>query len=224
MPPPDILPALLVQRRHQIRAGRTRRIVVLLVSFTGVSLSALGLYASATLWGAGLRPSTLTLIVLAYGLLAFGAVLIAAVVWPLRARCRIVPYFAREMGPYPSTMSMAFTHGHELYRHSAALERAACAMGVTPLSAFGFGDDLYAQRVHWSAAADGLQTVTTLHGAAMADTATPRGLVDDLDALASALRAAAEQGVDFALLLRVGGGDLQSAAVFEPRARVGRFW
>jgi hypothetical protein len=224
MPAPEVLPALLEQRRHQIRAGRARRIAVLLVALVGVSLSALGLYASAALWGTGLRPSTLTLIVLAYGLLAFGAVLVAVLAWPLGARCRIVPYFAREIGRYPGTTSMAFARGHELYRQSAALDRLARALGVTPLSAFGFGDDLYGQPVRWSAAAEGLRTVTALRGAMAANAAAPRGVADDLDALASPLRVAAEHGVEFALLLRVGGGDLQSAAVFEPRARVGRFW
>src|SRR5438876_5038520 len=46
----------------------------------------------------------------------------------------------------------------------------------------------------------------------------------DLDALASVLRIAVAQGVGFALLLRLGGGDAQSAGVFEARSRVGRFW
>jgi hypothetical protein len=216
----DLLPALLEQRRHQVRAGRARRIAVLLVALLGAGLSAFGLHAAASLWGRGLRPSTLALIALAYGLLAFGGVLVAALVWPLRARCRIVPYFARAMGPYPGETSAAFARGHDFYRQSAALDRLARTLGVTPLSAFGFGDDLYAQPVRWAPASDGLRTVTTLREAVAADT----GLARDLDALASVLRVAADRGVEFALLLRVGGGDLQSAAIFEPRARIGRFW
>ncbi|HZF04383.1 MAG TPA: hypothetical protein VE932_08645 [Patescibacteria group bacterium] len=220
MPPPDVLPALREQRRHQVRAGRARRITVLLVAFVGVSLSALGLHASAALWGEGLRPSTLRLLVLAYGFLAFGGVLAAALVWPFFARCRIVPYFAREMGSYPCETSAAFARGHELYRQSAALDGLTRTLGVTPLSAFGFGDDLYGQPIRWSPAADGLRTVTAVRDAVSADS----GVTRDLDTLASVLRVAADRGVGFALLLRVGGGDVQSAAVFEPRVRRGRFW
>ena len=199
---------------------RARRIVVLLVTLVGVGLAALGVHAAVTLWGEGVRPSTLTLIVLAYGLLAFGGVLVALLLWPRAARCRIVPYFARELGAYPGPSSAAFGHGHALYRESAALERLAGALGVRPLSAFGFGDDLYGQPVRWSPASDGLRTAGALRG----DPSLGPGVAGDLDALTAALRVAAEQGVEFALLLRVGGGDLQSAAVFEPRQRVGRFW
>lgn len=220
MRPTDVLPALLEQRRHQARVLRPRRIRVLLVTLVGFGLSALGLYASASLWGEGLRPSTLKLVVLVYGALAFGGVLVAALIWPWRARCRVVPYFAREMGPYPGATSVAFGRGHDLYRKSAELDRIAAALGVAPLSAFGFGDDLYGQAVRWAPAADGLRTVTALR----ADASLAPGVAADLDALASVLRVAAEQGVEFALLLRVGGGDLQSAAVFEPRERIGRFW
>ncbi len=220
MPPREVLPALLAQRRHQIRAGRARRIAVLLVTLVGVGLSGLGLHASAALWGEGLRPSTLSLSVLAYGLLAFGGVLVAALVWPFGARCRVVPYFVRAMGPYPGATSAAFSCGHELYRQSAPLDRLAAALGVTPLSAYGFGDDLYGQPVRWSPASEGLRTIAVLYAAPSLGV----GVVADLDALASVLRIAADSGVDFALVLRVGGGDVQSAAVFEPRARVGRFW
>ncbi len=217
---PDVLPALLEQRRHQARAMRARRIAVLVVTVVGAGLAGLGTYAAVALWGEGLRPSTLTLIVLAYGLIVFGGVLVALLVWPFTARCRIVPYFARALGSYPGPSSGAFARGRALYRDSAALERLADTLGVRPLSAFGFGDDMYGQPVRWWPAAEGLRTVTALRG----DPSLGAGAADDLDALGAVLRIAAERGVDFALLLRVGGGDLQSAAVFEPRARIGRFW
>jgi hypothetical protein len=216
----DVLPALLEQRRHQSRTMRARRIVVLVVALMGAGLAGLGVYAAVALWGEGLRPSTLTLIVLAYGLLIFGGALVALLVWSVAARCRIVPYFAREMGSYPGETSVAFGRGHDLYRESAALERLAVTLGVRPLSAFGFGDDLYAQPVRWSPASDGLRTVGALRG----HPSVSPGVAGDLDALAATLRIAADRNVEFALLLRVGGGDLQSAAVFEPRARAGRFW
>jgi hypothetical protein len=197
MGPTDVLPALLAQRRHQVRTAFTRRSWILLPA--------------------------LSVALLAFGLLVFGWMLMWGLAWPFVARGRIVPYFAREIGPYPGASAAAFRRGHDLYRHSAALERLAGRLGVTPLSAFGFGDDLVGQPVRWSAAADGLRTVTALHAAVAADAAAD-AVAGDLDALARALRSAAEHGVGFALLLRVGGGDLQSAAIFEPRARIGRFW
>jgi hypothetical protein len=127
------------------------------------------------------------------------------------------------MEPYPGPTSVAFARGRALYRRSAALDRLAGTLGVTPLSAFGFADDLFGQSVRWSPASDGLRTVDALRAGLGAEPPGP-GVAEDLDALTSVLRIAADRGVEFALLLRVGGGDIQSAAIFEPASRIGRFW
>jgi hypothetical protein len=216
----EVLSVLLEQRRRQTRWSLRHRTWVMLVVLLGLGVSVVGGYAALTLWRDGARPSALKLVVLAYGVLSFGGVLIAWALWLLRARTRVVPYFARELGRYPGESSVAFGRGHHLYRHSALLDRTAVSLGVQPLSAFGFGDDLYGQPVRWSPAAEGLRTVEALRGAVTADSDVAR----DLGALATALKVAADHGVEFALLLRLGAGDLQSAAVFEPRERIGRFW
>ncbi len=219
-----VLPALLEQRRHQTRSALTRRGWVLLVSLLGLGLSALGLFASISSWREGVRPSPLTLIVLAFGFISFGVVLGACLIWLFRAKARIVPYFARELGPYPGESAVAFGRGHDLYRSSAALDRLAATLGVRPLSTFGFGDDLYEQPVHWSPPSEGLRTVEALRAGLGGCPSAGPDIARDLDALASVLRIAVAQGVGFALLLRLGGGDAQSAGVFEARSRVGRFW
>ena len=95
---------------------------------------------------------------------------------------------------------------------------------MRPLSTFGFGDDLYEQPVHWSPPSEGLRTVEALRAGLGGCPSAGPDIARDLDALASVLRIAVAQGVEFALLLRLGGGDAQSAGVFEARSRVGRFW
>src|SRR5438552_17366952 len=118
-----VLPALLEQRRHQTRSALTRRGWVLLVSLLGLGLSALGLFASISSWREGVRPSPLTLILLAFGFISFGVVLGACLIWLFRAKARIVPYFARELGPYPGESAVAFGRGHD------QIGRASCREG-----------------------------------------------------------------------------------------------
>jgi hypothetical protein len=91
---------------------------------------------------------------------------------------------------------------------------------VRPLSDFGFEDDLCGETVRWHAAADGLATVEALR-ADVGERAPDLAL--DLDALASVLRLAAERGVAFSLLLRV-GDDHGQGALDESEARQGRLW
>src|SRR5207249_9305298 len=100
----------------------------------------------------------------------------------------------------------------------------AAAVGVRPVPAFGFGDDLCEQPVHWSPRSEGLRTVEALRAGLGGRPSAGADIARGLGALASVLRIAVAQGVGFALLLRLGGGDAQSAGVFEARSRVGRFW
>src|SRR5262245_27279319 len=120
-------------------------------------------------------------------------------------RPRIVPCFARELGPYGGEAMVAFRRGRALYRESAALERLAQSLDVKPLSAFGFADDYYEQEVSWHSASDGIRSIEALQRGLASLPAT--GLADDLGTLASVVRIAADQGVDFSLMLRLSRKD-----------------
>ncbi len=142
---------------------------------------------------------------------------------PFLFRPRIVPCFARELGPYGGETMTAFRRGRALYRESAAVDRLAENLGVKPLSAFGFGDDYYEQEIRWHPASEGLTTIEALQRGLASLTVTSRGVAEDLQALASVVRTAAEQGVDFSLVLRLHAKD--SMQVVRTReVRQGSFW
>ncbi len=123
--------------------------------------------------------------------------------WPFRLQPRIVPYFARRLGEFGGKTSAAFRRGRGVYTQIVALDRLAGARGVRPLSAFGFADDHYEQPVHWYPAAEGLRTVQALRQVCAEGALAARDVPEDLDALAAVLRAAADESVEFSLVLRL---------------------
>lgn len=157
------------------------------------------------------------LVFFALGFLFFGWGLVMWLTYPFFRKPRLVPYFAREVQPYSRETAAAFWRGRALYREIATLDELAAKEGVPPLSAFGFADDYYEQEVQWYPASEGLRTV----GAIKPLVAAP-DLTGDLGALESALKAAAELGVDFSIALRVHNDSLQ--AVSSMQQRQGRFW
>jgi hypothetical protein len=78
-------------------------------------------------------------------------------VYDTRRHVRVIPYFRRSVGGIDT-----YTAGQSLARYLSQLDAVANANGVTPLSAFGFNDDLRGEPLTWHIPADGLQTVTTI--------------------------------------------------------------
>jgi len=186
----------------------------------GFCVSALGLFIAVASYLDG-RPKWLMIILFVFFFLQFAAAVILWLTSPLRIKPRIVPYFARKLGDYGGANSAAFKRGRALYLEIDVLEKFAAASNVTPLSAFGFADDYYEQQVQWHGADDGLRSVTALRRGLAAQTESE--LAHDLAALEAALRIAAEQGVEFCLLLRRLKKDSRQA-VEAGELRSGRFW
>ena len=214
---------LAAQLQHQLRLARTRTAPWIQGIFVlGLGVSFLGLVPALI----RLREQgTVTLaLVFATATAFFGWAVVASLVWPYLLRPRIVPYFPRALGPLHGPTMAAFARGRALYRKLDTLDALAGRLAVTPLSAFGFADDYYDQDVAWYPAADGLRTTEALRGALSAEPdALDAGVPGDLDALASVLRVAAEQRVDFALVLRLHAKD-SLQGVMTREVRHGSFW
>jgi hypothetical protein len=219
----DVLAILAAQCEHQVRFNRRQMprwipwIFVL-----GLCVSLFGLIPFI----AAFRESgSITVGLVGFGLAAlfFGWVVISWLLWPYRLRPRIVPYFVRELGRFGGDTMAAFTRGRGLYREIAALEKLAESLGVKSLSAFGFAYDHYGQHVSWHPASEGLRTVEALRDSFNAQTHAAPDVAQDLQALASVLRTAATQGVDFSLVLRLHAKDSMQG-VCTREARQGSFW
>ena len=219
----DVRSVLEEQRRRQLRFHLKQGAWIAWVPVIGFGLSSMGLLAARALAQDGVGLSTPKLVFLWFGFVSFGLGLAAVLTAPLRLEPRIVPYFARQIEEYGGMSSRAFVRGRGLYRDIAALESLAGTLGVTPLSTFGFADDYYGQEVQWHAASEGVTTVEALRQALGARLPAELEAAQDLEALASVLRLAADQGVDFCLALRIERKDsLQVVSSMEPRR--GRFW
>jgi hypothetical protein len=219
----DVVAILADQCRHQLRLhAKWMTWWIPWIFVVGLAISILGLIPSITAFRAD-GSQTLSVAVFSLFSVLFGWAVILRLVGPFLLRPRIVPYFARELGRYGGETMTAFRRGRGLYREIVALEKLSQAVGVTPLAAFGFAYDHYEQKVQWHPASEGVQTVEALrHGlGALGPTAPDVAL--DLDALASVLRAAAERGVDFALVLRLYAKD-NMQAVCTREVRQGSFW
>lgn len=219
----DIESILSEQARHQVQVLRRRMprwIPWIFEAGFVVSLTGLFVFARES-WALG----SLRFAVLVYGgfTALFGWAVIVHFCWPRLIRPRIVPYFAREVGEFDGQAMAAFRRGRGLRVEAAALERLASTLGVKPLSAFGFDDDYHEQEVRWHPAREGLATAQALRAGLDARLLTAPDVAANLDALAVALRAAAEKGVDFSLVLRLHAKDsLQMVRTRE--VRQGSFW
>lgn len=219
--PGDARAVLMEQERHQAELDRKRQVWWLpWLMVIGLALSGLGLFISIENWREGTAPGIKDYF-FAFCAFQFGLAIVFWLALPLRQRPRVVPYFSREIEPYGGKSAAAFQRGHAIFREITGLDRLAGKLGLTPLSAFGFADDYYEQEVRWHAAADGLRSVDALRSD---DYVMGRPeLSANLDALATALRAAAENDVQFALVLRRFTKDnLQGVSTRETRQ--GRFW
>jgi hypothetical protein len=118
----------------------------------------------------------------------------------------VVPYFQSRVGEIET-----FGNGRHLARAMNGLDDRARSLGVVPLSAFGWNDDLAGESLVWHAPDDGLKTVDAL----LAEEQLEPGVRDDLERIAHALRRAADKRIRFCLLLR--HGDVTSGAEWDVR-------
>jgi hypothetical protein len=210
------------QRRHQVRLARKRMTWwIPLIFVAGLGVSAYGLVPSLTVFREGRSVGYVVL----FGVFTvfFGWAVVLWLLGPFLFRPRVVPCFARELGPYGGETMTAFRRGRALYRESAALDRLAESLGVKPLSAFGFADDYYEQEVFWHPASEGLRTIEALLQRLGSLPVSAPDVDQDLQVLGSVVRMAADRGVDFNLVLRLHKKD--SMQVVRTReVRQGSFW
>ncbi len=115
----------------------------------------------------------------------------------------IAPYFQKKLGDIHT-----FAQGHAIARNCQLLDELALRAGLTPLSAFGFNDDLAGEQLTWHKAEQGLATVAGLLSALKEspDRRTDHEqLLKELAAVHHALQRAFDHGVEFCLLLRTTG-------------------
>ena len=215
----DAAAILAEQCRHQVRSVRERMPWwIAWIFVAGFCFASLGLFASV----ASFREDgalTFRLFLFAFFVLLFGWAILQWLL-PFRPRPRIVPYFARELGAYAGETMIAFPRGRSLYLEIETLDERARALGVKPLSAFGFAYDHFGQEVRWHPAAEGLATVAALR---KAQGSHPGDVARDLDVLASVLGAAAAKDVPFSLVLRLHAKDSMQM-VCTREVRQGSFW
>lgn len=141
----------------------------------------------------------------------FGLILVLGL--RVAAQTTIVPYFQKPLGDIHT-----FAQGHAVARSCQALDGLAAGLGLTPLSAFGFNDDLAGETVNWHPPAQGLATISGLLAALRDHPETiPRQdrLIKELTAIEHALQKAVACDVPFCLLLRT--ADVTSSLEWERR-------
>lgn len=120
-------------------------------------------------------------------------------------RQRIVPCFQQRIGDIDTFLS-----GQEIAKRCQALDEIASRLGVTPLSAFGFGDGFWGGEPTWHPAENGLVTVVRLlQYVRESDEAlfpAKEQLIRELVAVDDALRKAASRGIMFCLHLKTSTG------------------
>jgi hypothetical protein len=216
----DVQVTLAEQCRHQVRVHRQRMTWwIRLIFFAGFVVSLMGVVAAWRESGS----ATPGLFAFAAFAAFFGWASSLSVMAPLPVRPRIVPYFAAQIGEYGGMTMSAFPRGRGLYREIVALEELAGALGVRPLSGFGFAYDHYDQPVEWHPAAEGIRTAEALRDGLDARLRVAPEVSRDLEALADVLRAAANKGIDFSLIVRLHSKDSMQA-VCTRETRQGSFW
>jgi len=113
----------------------------------------------------------------------------------------VVPYFRQPLGGIDT-----FTRGYAVAKSCQELDEIAVVSGITPLSAFGFNDDLNREELVWHAPERGLETIRVLLSRLRASSPgrpDEEQLIEELNAMAEALNKAAELAVPFCLFLRV---------------------
>ncbi len=113
---------------------------------------------------------------------------------------QVMPYFQRRVGEIDT-----FLGGRVLARHVVELDLAARGLGLAPLSAFGWADDLEGDTLTWHDPAAGLETVQALLALLKGEQVARSdrdAIVADLEGIAHALSRAGAKGIWFSLLLR----------------------
>jgi len=111
---------------------------------------------------------------------------------------RVVPYFPRKVGEIET-----YPKGESLARHVAELDEIAASLGLTPLSAFGWNDDMQHELLVWHGSSEGLKTVNALLAFLGSEEMAWDDHVEtfaDLKRLAHALARADAQDIPFSLL------------------------
>jgi len=148
-----------------------------------------------------------------------------------KAKLRVVPYFREKQfrtklnRPASEESSTAFHAGFGIAADLSRLDALSRELRVTPLSSFGFGDDLLKQRPQWSNIEEGLRTLRALIKQLETRGATvpmKAATLTDLKTLAAVLQKAQDSQASFALLLRGGRDDFISG--YEMEKREGTFW
>ncbi len=127
----------------------------------------------------------------------------------------IIPYFQSAVGEIET-----FCAGHALASKVLLLDRISAELNVTPLSDFGYNDDVCGESVEWHDSAVGLKTVRALLTEIKSHPERVEGdrkLIDDLHKLMHALERASDQDIRFSLLLRHGN----STSALEWERRIG---
>lgn len=197
--------------RHRAVIASAARASLRTIAVTG-SLAAL--FAAAAVWWGG--SVLIAAIAAAIFILAtLGSVL---GLWDCLRWVRIIPYFESTVGGIET-----FLAGEALARHLRQLDDVAADIGVTPLSEFGFNDDLCGETLVWHDAEDGLSALLPLLAALEArpdriearDPLALQCVQCDLRKMIEALQKARQGGIRFCLLLRHGNGT--SALEWEQR-------
>lgn len=206
-----------LRRRARIGAAIHVIILIALLVFCGIALR-----ESATRFVEGRTVgSGLTTLFLGGFEILFVWHLISAIALNLADRPRVVPYFSEKYFDRKASEESwaAFRGGYNLVADLSRLDQLAMKSGVTPLSSFGFADDLLKQSVQWNLPDDGIRTLTSLinEGDELSV-----GTRSDLAVLAAALKKASENQERFSLLVRFGKDDYISGV--EVGKRQGTFW
>jgi hypothetical protein len=218
-----MLAILEEQCRHQVRVSRQRiPWFIPAIFIAGLMVSLLGLIPALIEFRESKSP-TFNLFLFGVFTLLFGWVVVSWLLWPYWLRPRIVPYFPRELGRCGGPSMAAFRRGRALYQASEALERLAESLHVQPLTAFGFAYDFYGQEVKWHAVPEGLRTVEALQRNLEGSPSASPEVARDLAALRDVLRMAADQNVEFSLVLRLDAKE-SLQAVCTREVRQGSFW
>ena len=111
----------------------------------------------------------------------------------------IAPYFEKPVG------ASTYAEGAEVARSCARLDDLALEVGATPISGFGFNDDLAGETLRWHLAEEGLYTVRALIVAIEpAKTKRDRQLIEELQLIEDALQNAHARGTRFCFLITHG--------------------
>lgn len=216
-------PTLRLQERYLRRYGLLVHLFVfsglffligLVIAVTGARSATINFLAE----GRTLAPGASAAILFGFSLFLGGYFVGCLIFWPF-ASARLVPYFERSLN---SKTREAFKRGFALAREFDGLECRASQLGVTPLSAFGFGDDMLGQAVVWHTADTGLKTVRALVASTQQE-ALASTLMEDLQALEAALEKAEAAAVGFSFVLRL-GSDANGPQNAELYQRKGSFW